>query len=79
MAKLTRVYGIGKHADKSISFEADPERLLSDYDLYEAYVKGCEHTPFEKMIDIKRILLKSDKLDSIIVCCWVISMPREIM
>lgn len=44
MAKLTRVYGIGKHADKSISFEADPERLLSDYDLYEAYVKGCEHT-----------------------------------
>lgn len=40
----TRVYGIGKHEDKYISFEADPEVLLHDYDKYEKYVKGCEHT-----------------------------------
>lgn len=44
MARLTNVYGTGKHEDRFISFEADPEVLLHDYDTYVKYVKGCEHT-----------------------------------
>lgn len=41
--ELTRIYGIGKHTDKYISFGADPEILLHDYDKYVKYVKGIEH------------------------------------
>lgn len=42
--RLSRVYGTGRHEDKSITFGADPEILLHDYDAYEKYVKACEHT-----------------------------------
>lgn len=42
MSKYTRIYGIGKHEDEYIQFEADRDVLLHDYDHYEKYVKGCE-------------------------------------
>jgi len=42
LLRLTKIYGSGKHEDEFITFEADPERLLQDYDEYEKYVKGCE-------------------------------------
>lgn len=44
MARLSAVYGTGKHEDKYITFGADPDELLHDYDKYVKYVKGCEHT-----------------------------------
>lgn len=37
-----RIYGIGKNSDRYISFGAEPEVLLSDYNQYEKYVKACE-------------------------------------
>lgn len=37
-----RIYGTGKHEDKYISFGADAEVLLHNYDEYEKYVKACE-------------------------------------
>lgn len=43
MARLTKVFGTGKFEDKFITFGADPDVLLHDYDEYEKYVKGCEH------------------------------------
>lgn len=41
--KPTRIYGIGRNTDKYITFGADPEILLHDYDEYVKFVKGCEH------------------------------------
>ena len=40
--EYTRIYGTGKHSEEYISFEADPDILLHDYDQYEKYVKGIE-------------------------------------
>ena len=37
-----RIYGEGIHADEWVSFEAEPEDLLMDYDRYTKYVKGIE-------------------------------------
>lgn len=37
-----RVYGRGPYADEYVSFEAEREDLLEDYDRYTAYVKGIE-------------------------------------
>lgn len=37
-----RIYGTGKYSDEYISFEAEADDLLHDYDRYEKYVKGCE-------------------------------------
>lgn len=37
-----RIYGTGIHSDEYVSFEAEADDLLRDYDRYEKYVKGCE-------------------------------------
>lgn len=44
MAKsdVIRIYGTGRNKDKFISFGADPEVLLHDYDSYVKFVKACE-------------------------------------
>lgn len=42
MKHSLRIYGSGKFADEYVSFEAENDDLLSDYDRYEKYVKGCE-------------------------------------
>lgn len=43
MDQAIRVYGTGRFAKESISFEADKKLLLSDYDEFERFIKGCEH------------------------------------
>ena len=40
---LIYVYGTGKNSDEWITFGVDPEELLSDYDLYEKFIKDCEN------------------------------------
>ncbi|MCM1294994.1 MAG: hypothetical protein NC311_05585 [Muribaculaceae bacterium] len=40
--KPLRVYGSGLYHEEYVSFEAEAEDLLQDYDRYEKYVKGCE-------------------------------------
>lgn len=40
--RFTKIFGTGKHEDEFITFEADPEVLLHNYDIYEKYVKSCE-------------------------------------
>lgn len=40
--KPIRVYGTGPYSDEYVSFEAEADELLHDYDTYEKYVKGCE-------------------------------------
>lgn len=42
IVKLTKIYGSGKHTEDFITFEADADILLHNYDEYEKYVKGCE-------------------------------------
>lgn len=42
MSKFTKVFGSGKYEGHYITFEADPNILLHDYDQFEKYVKGCE-------------------------------------
>lgn len=37
-----KIDGLGKYSDEYITFEAEKEDLLSDYDRFEKYVKGCE-------------------------------------
>lgn len=37
------IYATGRNEDKKISFYADPDELLKDYDKYEKFIKGCEH------------------------------------
>lgn len=36
----TRIYGTGRYSDQYISFEAEPDVLLNDYDEYMKYVKS---------------------------------------
>jgi hypothetical protein len=40
--KPTRIYGVGRFEDRYITFGADPDILLHDYDEYVKFVKGCE-------------------------------------
>ena len=40
----TRIYGVGRNSDRYISFEAEPDILLNDYDAYVKYVKAIEET-----------------------------------
>jgi len=42
MFGATRIYGSGEFSDNYVSFEAEPDDLLEDYDRYVKYVKGCE-------------------------------------
>lgn len=44
MSDLIRVHGTGKHEDDYITFGIEPKRILRDYDMYERFIKGCEHT-----------------------------------
>ena len=40
----TRNYGVGRNSDRYISFEAEPDILLNDYDAYVKYVKAIVET-----------------------------------
>lgn len=37
-----RIYGTGSYSDEYVSFEAEAEELLNDYEAYESYVKRIE-------------------------------------
>lgn len=37
------IYGTGKNTEKFINFYADKDLLLNNYDIYEDFIKGCEH------------------------------------
>lgn len=42
MSTPLRIYGLKTYSDEYVSFEAETDDLLHDYDRYEKYVKGCE-------------------------------------
>lgn len=42
--QFTRIYGTGRNRDRYISFEAEPNVLLHDYDYYAKYVKDIVDT-----------------------------------
>ena len=42
MSEPLRVYGTGDNREEYVSFEAEKEDLLDDYERYEKYVKACE-------------------------------------
>lgn len=41
--KNIEIYGNGRHADESVGFYANPKEMLNNYDVYERFIKGCEH------------------------------------
>lgn len=42
MADILKIYGADRYEDEYISFEAEADDLLMDFDHYEKYVKGIE-------------------------------------
>lgn len=43
MGKNITIHGIGKRSDETISFFATSEKIQSDYDEYERFIKRCEY------------------------------------